>query len=378
MRVLVFLHSFEPGGVERVALRLCKAWVSDGMDVKLVLGRADGAMRNEAGALDYGVLSDGRLPTAAWETLWMILRLPGVIRRERPDVLFCAGNSYTIVSVVMKLVLGSKCPPIVAKISNDLSRADFPAPVRWLYRCWLRIQGRHIDRFVGMAPPMRDEIAVAMNVDRNAVRIVDDPALSMTDIERFAPPRPKVPERNRFVAAGRLAPQKNFPLLLRAFARIARDNDSLIILGEGPERAVLERLAKSLGVADRVTLAGHVADLAPWFADADVFALSSDYEGVPAVIAEALAAGLAIAATNSSVSMNDMLADGRFGEIVAPNDLDAFAAALERCRTSNLDFAGMRLQAERFTVEKAAAHYAAIFAETVNQTPPLTPDTKRR
>jgi len=217
-----------------------------------------------------------------------------------------------------------------------------------------------------------------MNVDRGAVRIVDDPALSMHDVARFAAPRPEADGRHRFIAAGRLAPQKNFPLLLRAFARIARDNDRLIILGEGPERAMLEKLAMSLGIGDRFTLAGHVADLAPWFADADIFALSSDYEGVPAVIAEALAAGLAIAATNSSVSMNDMLADGRFGEIVAPNDLGALATALDKCRTIAVDVSGMRSQAERFTVEKAASHYAAIFAETVSTSPPLTPDAKRR
>jgi hypothetical protein len=64
------------------------------------------------------------------------------IRRHRPDVLFCAGNSYTVVAVTMRLVLGRRCPPILAKISNDLTRADLPAVARPFYRLWLRIQGR--------------------------------------------------------------------------------------------------------------------------------------------------------------------------------------------------------------------------------------------
>ncbi|MDB5700126.1 MAG: glycosyltransferase [Sphingomonadales bacterium] len=378
MRVLVFLHSFEPGGVERVALRLCKAWIASGTDVSLVLGRLNGAMKCEADALPYRVLSDGRVPTAAWETLWMILRLPGVIRRERPDVLFCAGNSYTIVSVMMRVMMGRACPPIVAKISNDLARNDFPQPIRWIYHRWLRIQARYINRFVGMAPPMRAEIAAAMGIDPSKVWIVDDPALSMTDIDRFAGARIKGGARSRFVAAGRLVPQKNFSLLLRAFAMIARDDDRLVVLGEGPERGTLERLAEALGIDDRVDFAGHVADLAPWFAEADIFALSSDYEGVPAVIAEALAAGLAIAATDSSVSMGDMLADGRFGMICAPKDVNGFARALDSCRTMRLDIDAMRSQAERFTVERAASHYLAIFAESVGQLSSLTPAGKGR
>lgn len=378
MRVLVFLHSFEPGGVERVALRLCRAWVASGIDVHLVLGRDDGAMKCEADGLHYRVLSDGRLPTAAWETLWMILRLPGVIRSVKPDVLFCAGNSYTIVSVMMKLMLGRDCPPIVAKISNDLARVDFPQPVRWLYRLWLRIQARYIDRFVGMAPPMRAEIAAAMNLDPVRVRIVDDPALSMSDIARFGAVRDSGRKRSRFVAAGRLAPQKNFTMLLHAFAKVARDDDSLVILGEGPERPTLERLAATLGIADRVTLAGHVADLAPRFSEADIFALSSDYEGVPAVIAEALAAGLAIAATDSSVSMGDMLGNGRFGVTSPPKNVTRFAATLDECRTMQLDIPAMRSQAERFTVEKAASLYLAIFAESVPSPSPLTSTGKHR
>jgi glycosyltransferase involved in cell wall biosynthesis len=365
MRVLVFLHSFEPGGVERVALRLCKAWVGDGVDVKLVLGRGDGAMRAEAGALEYETLSDGRFPTAAWETLWMIMRLPATIRRERPEVLFCAGNSYSIVAVAMKLLLGRACPPIVAKISNDLGRSDFPAPVRWLYYRWLRLQARFIDRFVGMAPPMRAEIATAMNVSDAEVDIIDDPALSMADIERFSVGHVDGRERTRFLAAGRLVPQKNFPLLLRAFAKVAKGDDRLTIIGDGPERPRIEKLAVVLGIAGRLSLPGHVTDLAPWFADADIFALSSDYEGVPAVIAEALAAGLAIAATDCSVSMGDMLGGGQYGQIVPPGNIDAFARALNQSRTISLDSAGMAAFAGRFTVEKAAAHYVAIFTETV-------------
>ena len=159
LRVLTFLHSFAPGGVERVALRLHAAWRASEVDSRLVFGRGSGAMRAEWPGLEADILGGAPFSPARWETVWMILRLPGVIRRIRPDVLFCAGNTYTVVAVMMKLLLGARCPPVVAKISNDLVRMDMPSPVRALYRVWLRIQGRMLDRLVGIAPPMRAEIA---------------------------------------------------------------------------------------------------------------------------------------------------------------------------------------------------------------------------
>jgi hypothetical protein len=144
LRVLTFLHSFEPGGVERVRACTGRGWRRGGR--ALVLGRTDGRCAANGPASMPMCWSHG-LPTAAWETLWMMLRLPGRIRHHRPDVLFCAGNSYTVVAVVMRLVLGKRCPPILAKISNDLTRADLPAVARPFYRLWLRIQGRLLHRW---------------------------------------------------------------------------------------------------------------------------------------------------------------------------------------------------------------------------------------
>jgi glycosyltransferase involved in cell wall biosynthesis len=369
VRVLTCLHSFEPGGVERVALRLCRAW---GDQSRLVMGRADGAMRGDAADLDIEFLSDGRLRTASWETLWMIAKLPAVIARVRPDVIFCAGNSYSIVAVAMKLRFGNACPPIVAKISNDLARRDMPQPVRWCYHRWLWIQGRFIDHFVGMAPPMRDEIAQAIGIAHSRISIIDDPALSRGDIARLGVRPAPLRSGTHFMGAGRLAPQKNFPLLVRAFARIARADDTLTILGEGPERDRIAREAVAQGVADRVILPGHVTDLAPWFARSDAFILSSDFEGVPAVIAEALAAGVNIVATDCSVSMNDMIGGGAFGSLVPVRDPAALARAMDNARTPPTDRNTVRLQANRFTVETAAVRYLEVFAAASSSPSALT------
>jgi glycosyltransferase involved in cell wall biosynthesis len=359
MRVLTFLHSFEPGGVERVALRLNRTWLADGVDAVVVMGRADGAMADQAAGIDYGTLSSGRIPTAFWETLWMILTLPRYIRRSRPAVLFCAGNSYSIVAVAMKLVLGKRCPPVVAKISNDLARADMLPPMRWAYRKWCRLQGRFIDHFVGMAAPMRAEIRAAMGVDNDRVSIIHDPAISLNDIQPFVR---AAPSRGRhFIAAGRLSSQKNFALLIDAFSAMATEFDQLTIYGEGPDRQALEQQIKRLGLTPQIALPGFINALIPKLQASDVFVLSSNYEGVPAVIIEALAAGIPIVATDCSVSMGALLDRGTLGILVQTGDGKALAEAMRNAANGPDKVADRQGQAAQFTVERAASAYVELF-----------------
>ena len=358
MRILTFLHSFEPGGVERVALRLNGIWRSDKVDAVVVMGRADGAMADQAQGIPYHVLSSGRISTSWWETLWMILTLPQFIRKSRPDILFCAGNSYSIVAAAMKLILGKQCPPVVAKISNDLARADMLPPVRWAYRKWCRLQGRAIDHFVGMAPPMHQEICDAMAVDATRVTIIHDPAISLADIPSDDPTFRR--DGCHFVGAGRLSAQKNFALLIAAFAQIAKPSDRLTIYGEGPDRPALERQITRLGLGGQVALPGYVKSLIAELRAADMFVLSSDYEGVPAVIVEALAAGLPIVATDCSVSMADMLENGTLGTLVPTRDARALGQAMI-AYTDQHNTAERRAKSALFTVERAALSYVELF-----------------
>jgi glycosyltransferase involved in cell wall biosynthesis len=362
LRVMVFLHSFEPGGVERVALRLCGAWARDpGIDLKLVMGREAGAMRDEAPAHVPRLVIPEPFPTAAWETIWLCIVLWRMIRAHRPDVLFAAGNSYSIVAVVMTLLFGRRCPPVVLKLSNDLERRDLPQPIRWVYHLWLRIQGQRLQRFTGLAGPMRAEIAKFMAVDDARIAVIEDPALTLADVAALAAlgdARRPGPGR-RYVAVGRLAAQKNFGLAITAFARAAGPDDTLTIVGEGGARAALERQVASLGLAGRVQLPGHGA-VPPALAAADVFLLSSDYEGVPAVVIEALASGLPVVATDCAVSMRGLI--GEWGSVVPVGDAVALAAAMSaQPALTATQRAAAATAMQAFTVERAATAYATLF-----------------
>ena len=354
--IMAFLHCFQPGGVERVALRLMGSWADAGWPVVTVMGRKDGPLIEEAPAAVRYLYAPPFAASAAFESVWMVPHLIAAIRREKPDVLFCAGNTYVIVAVVVRMLLGRRCPPIVCKISNSLERDDFSPWMAVLYRLWLRIQARYIGLFVGMAESMRPELIGALGVPPERVAIVEDPAIGEANI--LPPePTPRRAEGRLYLGVGRLNPQKDFGLLIRAFAGVADPKDRLVILGEGPERRRLEALIESLGVAGQVDLLGHVPDTSAWLRRADAFVLSSKYEGVPAVVIEALAVGTPIVATNCCVSMAELLDHGRLGEMTPTSDAEALGQAMRRAPERPRDVAAMQAMARRFTIERSGKAY---------------------
>lgn len=368
LRILCCLHAREIGGVERVAWRLCGA-LADRADVTVALGRHDGPLPSVPG-LRLRVAPRPPVDPRHYETGWMIAWLIGVVRRERPDVIFCAGNTYAVVAAALRLRLGDACPPIVLKVSNALERIDLPAPVAALYAGWCRWQGKAFARVIAATPAMAAEVARTMRLHPAAVPVIANPVLDDARWTALATagdrPRSDAPGR-RFVAAGRLVAQKNFPLLIDAFARGGEPDDRLVILGDGPERARLDAAIATRGMAGRIRLAGHRADIADWLADADAFLLSSDYEGLPAVVVEALAAGRPVIATDCCASMAALLADDR-GTLVPPRDAAALAAAIAGFDARSFARTPARQFAAGFTVERVADLFLAQFAAAAVRT----------
>ena len=367
MRIAIPIHSFEPGGVERVALRLAEHWRDAGHEPVIVLGRRRGACAGSVPDLDYRVMREP-FSTDGWETIWMIWSFFQFLLVEKVDAIFCPGNTYTVVCVAMKILLGDQCPPVLVKISNDLERRDLPKLVRPLYRWWLRVQGAVLEDFIAIASPMRAEVERELALPENRVGVIPDPALSEAELHQLSGSR--LPEKAqagcRFLTIGRLAAQKNQILLLEAFARHARPEDTLVIAGDGPERERLVERADALGLRSRVRFVGHVDDVRGLYAEADVFVLSSHYEGAPAVILEALAAGLPIAATNCCVSMEWLTGYGQFGVVVSPGDPDTLGTAMNVARHLRPDRTAMQGLAGRFTLECSGQLYLSKLAALVS------------
>lgn len=158
--------------------------------------------------------------------------------------------------------------------------------------------------------------------------------IPLADIEKgmAAPPDPSLPGvcRDFISAMGRLAPQKGFDLLIRAFARMtSRDRLHLVIIGDGAEKGRLQRLARDLGVGDRVLFTGLLANPFSVISRSRVFAFSSRYEGQGLALIEAMACGVAAVSFDCPSGPGLVIESGRNGLLVAPEDTDAMASAID-------------------------------------------------
>ncbi len=169
---------------------------------------------------------------------------------------------------------------------------------------------------------------------RQKVQVIHNPVVTPELLQRAEEPlehpwfQPKEPPV--LLGVGRLTRQKNFPNLIRAFAEVRKRRPvRLLILGEGEERASLEDLVRSFGLEGEVGLPGFVQNPYPYMKRAAAFVLSSDWEGLPTVLIEALALGTPVVATDCPSGPREILQGGRWGRLVPVNNPTALAQALE-------------------------------------------------
>jgi glycosyltransferase involved in cell wall biosynthesis len=163
------------------------------------------------------------------------------------------------------------------------------------------------------------------------------------------------------LAAGRLEKVKNYIFLLDAFSILLQNTEArLIILGEGEERRSLEQHVEELGITERVSLPGNVNNPFAFMSRCDVFALSSEYEGLPSVLIEALACGCNIVSTDCPNGPAEILDHGRFGRLVTPGDKFAFAEALRKSIFTRKTESERINRAKEFGIEKITSQYVGL------------------
>lgn len=316
--ILIVVHDFALGGTERVAVRLAEAWAKCGVAVTIFAGSNTGPLRPLAGEAVQIVVAQPPIPRGRGSRRRLAQAARTFVDQGSVDGIFIPGNFHWPIAAAMA---GSGIP-VVAQISAALDKPQRGRPRQWAFEVRMRHLLRRVQAVVALSDVARDQADRILR--RPVTTTIALPALS----DDAAPPMP-IPETPppMVLAAGRLVPEKGFARLIDAFARLPVGAAQLVIVGDGPEAEALRRQSETLGLADRVKLVGYVADIRPWLDAARLFVLASDFEGYPAVLVEALAAGRPVVATDCTPATRLLHAPGA-GMVVPLNDSEALARAI--------------------------------------------------
>jgi glycosyltransferase involved in cell wall biosynthesis len=291
------------------------------------------------------------------------------MRRERPHALLATSHSTNVAAAIAGR-LARAGTRVVLRIDSQVSRS--PALAGTLQqRRRVRRARRYFpwaDAWVAISAGVADDAAAVTGIPRRSIVAIHNPVVTPELLRRASAPVDDpwlVPGGPPVVlGVGRLVPQKDFRTLLRAFARVReRRAARLLLLGEGPERPALERLAAELGLGpDDVRFAGRVADAPAYMARAAVFALSSAWEGFGRVLVEALAVGCPVASTDCPSGPREILEGGAFGPLVPVGDAEALAGAIGSLLECPPDRAGLAKRAEDFSLERGVDRYLEVLA----------------
>lgn len=291
--------------------------------------------------------------------------LPHIIRRMRafrPDLVLATSNNMGLVTAYAALWPRRHGPCFAFKTTNPVIRPrDKGAITQWYRRRLYGFIFARFDRVLVLTEAERRTLAAMYPACAGKFHVVANPYVTDAMLADFTREQPIADAPRTILTLARMMPQKRLDLLLDAFARLPAGLARLVILGEGPERAMLEERARELGIADRLDMPGFTSDVVPWLRRADLFVLSSHYEGLPAVVLEALAANLPVVTTDCFHGAADLLAGAARCAVVARGDVAALADAMAASLAVKHRPTGLRAIARPYGMDAAiASHIAAL------------------
>jgi glycosyltransferase involved in cell wall biosynthesis len=314
------------GGAERVALRLADDWISAGYEVDLVLQNARGDLLPlvppEVKVFDL----------KARRIRGVVAPLRGYFRHRKPAAMQVSMWPLTVAAIIAHRLARSAARLVLSDhIMLSRQYSYFGRGATLAMRASLRLFYPLADARILVSKQGADDLARLAGIPRSSIEVVYNP---VAEPPAEATSTPEVQEmwgdaNGRVLTVGRLAAQKNHELLIRAFALVRRKRAAkLIILGEGELRQRLQQLIAEEGLQNDVLLPGFVTNPWPYLGSADLFALSSNFEGYPLVLIEAMRSGLPVVSTDCESGPREILDGGRYGALVPMGDADALAEAI--------------------------------------------------
>lgn len=319
-KIAILLPSLKFGGGERVSLNLAAAMKELGISVDILVMSKEGEFLAEAqknfNVYDLRCDKTYKLPFRLFQ--YAFLNSPQALISNFWKLNLCA-CSMRLFFPYLKLILWEHSPP---------SKTSF-SPT-WLYALSATLLYQLSTKIVAVSDGVQDDIKrCTLGLSRKLITIYNPIAPPKVDpLKRSTSRIDKTP---LIVSVGRLEPEKNPELLIEAFALIVEKNINarLLFVGEGSLRKELEQLCLDLNIEKHVKFLGFSPNPYDILINSDLFVMSSNWEGLPTVIIEALYCGLPVVSTDCPSGPRELLVNGEYGSLVPMNDKFAFALAIE-------------------------------------------------
>lgn len=292
-----------------------------------------------------------------------LLALSQYQSRYRPAAVISLLNDPNI-SLMLTRLASSFSSRLIVTVHNTLSISVSTATSKWkrsipdLMRCLQPFADKVVAVSRGVALDLIDEVGLPAS----SVEVVYNPVVRPEMKDLAAEPVDHKWFNDKtcpvLVAASKLKPQKDLPMLLRAFRKVREQRPArLLILGEGPDRERLEQLAVELGIAEDVQFAGFVQNPFAYYHRADLFVMSSAWEGLPTSLIEALACGCPVVSTDCPSGPAEILDKGRYGRLVPVGDHQALAEGIMEVLDSPPSAALLEERANYFSLADSVDRY---------------------
>lgn len=333
MNIALVISTLGAGGAERVMTLMANHWAVQGHSPTLITldsaGRDFYPVHHGVRRVGLGLLGDSAgLCQATVGNLRRVLGLRTAIRKSKPDVVVSFIEKTNVLTLLSTMGLAI---PVV--VSERIDPRYHDVERLWSFLRWAIY--RRAAALVVQTNGLRDW--AEQFVDRRAVCVISNPLMQQGSAALGVGQHAGT--GRTVVAMGRLVTQKGFDILINAFARCASEHPewNLIIIGEGPERKRLEEIADHLNIGSRVRFTGRLTNPLEVLRKADLFVLSSRYEGFPNALIEAMACGLPVISTDCPSGPREIIRDGVDGVLVSANNIAELAVAMDRLMGDELE-----------------------------------------
>lgn len=367
-KIAFFMHNFNGGGAEKVTITLANNLANRGHIVSIIVKDNIGILKDtieskvEIENLDIQSKSKSKII----KNIINIKYLKQIIEEQRFDVMISVTSPMNLVAAISNALSKNKIK-LYATVHSMISkeRKSFNIVRHKL----LKYFDKYITKTIVVSREAEQDYIETIGVDEKKTTTIYNPVVSnkLFDLQNKDINHKWLNSNREYktiLAVGRLTEAKNYEMLLRAISIVKQILDiRLIILGEGELEQHLKELSKKLEIDNIVDFYGFINNPYPYFKKCDLYTLTSNWEGLPSVLIEAMACGCNIVSTECPSGPKEILQNGKYGKLTPVNDVEKLAYAIREALESKIDKISQVERAREFSIDNSIKNYLELICE---------------